>query len=105
MILDTQKKWLSLIDFSMQSGLSISTLRRRIKNKKIIYKKEEGKYFILSAIRDKSDSALKLREENQKLRELISEQEMLIKIYEEKLEQKVISKTGIWGNYRPEINQ
>lgn len=105
MILDTQKKWLSLIDFSMQSGLSISTLRRRIKNKKIIYKKEEGKYFILSAIRDKSDSALKLREENQKLRELISEQEMLIKIYEEKLEKKVISKTGIWGNYRPEINQ
>jgi hypothetical protein len=39
-------KCLSIVEFSSKHGISISTLRRKIKNKKIKYKIEDGKYYI-----------------------------------------------------------
>jgi len=43
--MDAQK--LSLIEYSNLHGVSISTLRRRIKDKSINFVEESGKYFIL----------------------------------------------------------
>lgn len=39
--------WLSLNEYSAKYGLSISTLRRRIKSKNIEFRLETGKYFLL----------------------------------------------------------
>ena len=48
--IDTQKhsqpQWLSLTEYSQKYGVSISTLRRRIRANAITVKLEEGKYFI-----------------------------------------------------------
>lgn len=41
------ENWLSLSEYSSKYGLSISTLRRRIKSSNIEYRLETGKYFIL----------------------------------------------------------
>jgi len=38
--------WVSLSEYSNEYGISISTLRRRIKNEQIEYKKLNGKYFL-----------------------------------------------------------
>lgn len=39
-------EWLSLLDYSAKFGVSLSTLRRRIKSESIIFKQDGGKYFI-----------------------------------------------------------
>jgi hypothetical protein len=41
------KNWLPLIEYSNKHNISISTLRRRIKDNSIAYKLEDGKYFIV----------------------------------------------------------
>ena len=38
--------WLPLIEYSLKSGVSTSTVRRRIKSKRIKYKLHEGRYYI-----------------------------------------------------------
>jgi len=43
---DVEIGWLSLSEYSSEYGISISTLRRRIKGKKIKYKLIHGKYFL-----------------------------------------------------------
>ena len=48
-ILDPEVKmdqWLSLTDYASKHRVSVSTLRRRIKNDKIEYKQDSGKYFV-----------------------------------------------------------
>ena len=105
-----QQKWISIFDYSKASGLSISTVRRRIKDKKVIFKKQNGKFYILSQLptnpqKNNEKMIQSLREENRKLRELLSEQSMLIELYEKKLDNRdveITSQTGIWGNYSPE---
>lgn len=44
--MNQQNDWLSIIDYSQLSGLSISTLRRRIKRQQIEFQEIGGKYFI-----------------------------------------------------------
>ncbi|MCC6276909.1 MAG: hypothetical protein IT289_03215 [Oligoflexia bacterium] len=39
-------QWLALLNYSAKYGVSLSTLRRRIKNNSIRFKLESGKYFI-----------------------------------------------------------
>lgn len=39
--------WLPLIEFSVRSGVSLSTIRRKIKNNSIQYRLENGRYLIL----------------------------------------------------------
>lgn len=87
----THKLWLSIFDYANNTNLSISTIRRRIKNKKVIFKKEGGKFYILATgneigpLQKKKQKLHFLEEENQQLKELVLEQEMLINLYEEKL--------------------
>ncbi len=38
--------WLPLTEYALRSGMSISTLRRKIKSNTITYKMEEGRYLI-----------------------------------------------------------
>lgn len=40
-------QWLPLIEYSMKSGVSLSTIRRKIKANSIPFKLEKGKYLIL----------------------------------------------------------
>jgi len=40
-------QWLPLIEYSMKSGVSLSTIRRKIKANSIPFKREKGKYLIL----------------------------------------------------------
>lgn len=40
-------QWLPLIEYSIKSGVSLSTIRRKIKSNSIPYKLEKGKYLIL----------------------------------------------------------
>ncbi len=51
--------WLPLIEFSNKHSISISTLRRRIKDKSIEFKLEDGKYFILDESVQKNNSGRK----------------------------------------------
>lgn len=39
--------WLPLIEYSNKHQISVSTLRRRIKDNSILFKLEDGKYFIV----------------------------------------------------------
>lgn len=40
--------WLSLTEYALKNGVSISTLRRKIKSNSIVYKMEDGRYLIKS---------------------------------------------------------
>ena len=40
--------WLPLTEYALRSGISISTLRRKIKSNGIDYRMEEGRYLIRS---------------------------------------------------------
>src|SRR5690242_17272774 len=40
-------RWISLMDYAMKTGLSLSTLRRYIKAKKVPYRVENGRYLLL----------------------------------------------------------
>ena len=42
------QNWLPLTDYALRSGISISTLRRKIKSNSIDYRMEEGRYLIRS---------------------------------------------------------
>lgn len=83
--------WLSITEYSIQTGISISTIRRRIKSDKIDCQIIGGKYFIAHECntREKPKEDLLLRLEVAKLKEQITEQEeelidlkMLVKLYE-----------------------
>jgi hypothetical protein len=39
--------WLPLTDYALNNGVSISTLRRKIKSNNVTYKMVEGRYLIL----------------------------------------------------------
>lgn len=44
---DTSKTWIQLTDYSNKYEISISTLRRRIKEESIPYRLDNGKYYLL----------------------------------------------------------
>ena len=91
---DTEGVWLSINDYSRYKNVSISTIRRHIKNNILKHKEENGKYFIYVPSTEK----LKLREEEEilkvrlelellrsklrQLREENNELKMLVDIYE-----------------------
>ena len=93
-----QNDWLPLMDYAVQKGVSLSTLRRYIKAQKIEYKLEKGRYFIrnseiktqegipasaeFAALQDKTQL---LETELHKAYEEISELKMLIALYENKI--------------------
>jgi hypothetical protein len=56
--------WLSINDYSRYKNVSISTIRRHIKNNILRHKEENGKYFIYVYSTDK----IRLREDEEVLR-------------------------------------
>ncbi|MGZ3713235.1 MAG: hypothetical protein ACXVBE_15835, partial [Bdellovibrionota bacterium] len=47
--METQSnQWLPLTEYALRSGMSISTLRRKIKANSIQFKMEDGRYLIAS---------------------------------------------------------
>ncbi len=68
--------WLTLQEYSNKLGLSISTLRRKIKGGEIEHTFKNGKYLIKAPVEDHSDSVKELKEYYQNL---LSEKETDIK--------------------------
>jgi SMC interacting uncharacterized protein involved in chromosome segregation len=90
-------KWLTINDYSSLKNISISTIRRYIKSHKVIWKKEDGKYFIQVSLNEMKDKSANkdnltiglLRQEIEKLeahlrlvQEENNELKMLVHIYE-----------------------
>jgi len=95
-------QWLPLIEYAIQTGLSLSTLRRYIKSKRVQHQLIDGRYLVwmdpeqpiaartyrkkdLRVETDREALAAKVVELDnalQKAREEISELQMLIEIYE-----------------------
>lgn len=92
-------KWLSISEYSNYRDISVSTIRRYIKAKRVRCKKENGKYLIFvsdenyimrSNQKEKEDLTLRLELHELKDRVRILEEEnndlkMLVQIYEQKL--------------------
>jgi hypothetical protein len=76
-------RWLSLMDYAMKKNLSLSTLRRYIKAKKIPYKLEGGRYFLWDDLPTPQPKAAMT--DLQKAQEEIAELKTLIAYYEERL--------------------
>ena len=47
MDLESKEVWLPIIEYSIKTGVSLSTIRRKIKSGTIPYRLEKGKYLIL----------------------------------------------------------
>ena len=45
-VVEAETNWLSLSEYSSEYGISVSTLRRRIKGRKIKFKQIHGKYYL-----------------------------------------------------------
>ena len=95
-------KWMSITEFAAHGKTSISTIRRKIKSKKIESKKVDGKFYIKvnsidsnsTNLLDDEKNNIKLILENKRLKELLNETaeeiddlKMLIHIYENKTHQ------------------
>jgi hypothetical protein len=85
--------WLTISEYSNYRQLSVSSIRRYIKSKKVIHKKEEGKYFIFVTNQNldkksnymssqKKLELLNLNKEIKRLTEENNDMRMLIDIYE-----------------------
>lgn len=90
--------WLSIIEYATLKGLSISTVRRAIKSRRVTFKKEKRKFFIFSDLFPKDKNPIemqaqiqmqKLKVENEFLREKLRKFEeenndlkMLVQLYE-----------------------
>ncbi len=89
--------WLSITDYSSYKNVSISTIRRHIKNNILKHKEENGKYFIYVASTERikikeEEEILKLRFEIElmktrlkELNEQNNELRMLVDLYEKPL--------------------
>jgi hypothetical protein len=90
----TEGVWLSITDYSRYKNVSISTIRRHIKNNILKYKEENGKYFVYThsvekvkfreeeeILRIKLETEL-LKSKLRQLREENNELRMLVEIYE-----------------------
>ena len=51
--------WLTLQEYSYRKGISVSTLRRKIKNEDIEYKLKNGRYFLKADLTEKSEEPKK----------------------------------------------
>jgi gluconate kinase len=90
----TEGVWLSINDYSRYKNVSISTIRRHIKNNILKHKEENGKYFIYVTSTEKvrlreEEDLLKvklemelLRTQLRQLREENNELKMLVELYE-----------------------
>ncbi len=92
---NTLGTWIPLMDFALKKGVSLSTLRRHIKAKKLTYKIEDGRYLLWdneeeNVEKEPESNELKIRlatltNNLQKAQEEIAELKTLIALYEEKI--------------------
>ncbi len=96
--MEDKENWLSIVEYSQQTGISISTIRRRIKSNKIDFQEIGGKYFIkhnggekqiVDKAAEKDAECIMLRLEVDRLKKVIAHQReemedlrMLVQLYE-----------------------
>lgn len=90
----TEGIWLSISDYSRYKNVSVSTIRRHLKNNILRHREENGKYFIYVSNAEKlklkeEGELLKIKLENELLRmqlkelsEENNELKMLVQLYE-----------------------
>ena len=82
----TSTAWIPLLDYAMKKEISLSTLRRYIKAKKVQYRLENGRYLLLDddagGVADTTSNPVA---ELQRAKEEIAELKMLVALYEEKI--------------------
>lgn len=94
--------WLSISDYTEYRNVSVSTVRRYIKSKSVLFKKENGKYYIHVDIekyekkKNNSNKLLSLKIQNEDLtnrllecQEKLEDLETLVAVYESKYERNV----------------
>lgn len=82
--------WVPLVDFAVKRGVSLSTLRRYIKQGKVVFRIENGRYLLRDdgtfpkvKVHPLQSQVIKLESELQKAQEEIAELKTLIAFYEE----------------------
>jgi hypothetical protein len=89
--------WLPLMEYSVNKGISLSTLRRYIKARKVEFRIENGRYLLFDEAADPSNAPVvaargadgntalvsRLEQDLKKAREEIAELKTLIALYEE----------------------
>lgn len=80
-------EWVTIVDYSRFFNVSISTIRRKIKSRKVEFVVRNDMYFIRVlkshlGERNNNKSLEMLKSENEKLKEEIQELKMLIEAYE-----------------------
>jgi hypothetical protein len=88
--LSTGGQWVPLIDFAVKRGVSLSTLRRYIKQGKVVFRVEHGRYLLCddgrfprAKVHPLQTQVSKLEVELQKAQEEIAELKTLIAFYED----------------------
>lgn len=74
-------QWIPLLEYAFRKGMSISTLRRRIKSKEIQYQLRNGRYFIFD------DGSIPLEDRDKTISDLeeqIADLKTLVKVLESK---------------------
>lgn len=79
--------WLSILEYANVKRTSISTIRRSIKSNLLLFKEENGKYYIWTegeTLESASDATEleDLKRENKKLKEEIDDLKTLLSVYE-----------------------
>ncbi|MEK7691884.1 MAG: hypothetical protein AAB425_12795 [Bdellovibrionota bacterium] len=101
-------RWVPILEYAVEKGVSISTLRRQIKSGRIRYRSDEGRYLVLddgtppqlgaggrkhgaaslssaSLAGPTAESVEQLKRELARAREEVAELKTLIAVYEESL--------------------
>lgn len=86
-----EEKWISLLDYALKKRTSLSTVRRQIKSKKLPFRLEKGRYFVLDELCEKTwgqeeafHQVVKLQQALQAAQKEIVELKTLLAFYEEK---------------------
>ena len=81
---DAAGEWLSLMDYAMKKGVSLSTLRRHIKSGKVTFKVEGGRYLLFDNELMHSDDRISSYEERDARTSRISDdtQALLAQLHE-----------------------
>ena len=89
-ILENNSQWVPLVDFAVKRGVSLSTLRRYIKQGKVVFRVENGRYllrddgsFPRAKVHPLQVQVVKLESDLQKAQEEIAELKTLIAFYED----------------------
>lgn len=94
-MIDSGGNWLTILEYANIKKLSISTVRRYIKAKRVRYELQSGKYLIWCSkeildkqAKDENQKLIliinELEEKNLKLTESLEDMQCLLKVYEEK---------------------